>query len=415
MDFSGVKNFNLSYVHYLLEEYLRVIDFKFLEKFTNGNYEIISKCYDAFKRDNSSLILNCCFGNVSVDEETGLFCNSVGFKLSSEVIADGFFTSANTPEAKKVFDHVIEFFVVFLDFYSVVDNYKLPHKELSDWERPEFKKEGEYALIYPSCLDEILIKDRKIKENIKYEILNDVVYKNVKFNGSSEDLYKFYKIVYNNILKKEWLGFYKVSGDLYFELFNPEFIKNIRILRGVYDVILMQFNKSVKNYELKLKLLKRFKSFEKNEIDYLNSMPGVAIVKQIILIYIQLLKENKEKLRLLEVKNKLNNKEIIKNLEQKTIEQDEIFITKHKYRIGIDKDIECFKKIYLEIRENIEDEITKNMENKDVEFNGDSKDLYKFYNILYNKFSKKRWIYYFKIYDDIYFKLFNPKMLIYSC
>ena len=141
-EFYGNIHFDLDYVSILLDRYLRVLYIKAFKNFIPINQSnLYCRYYRSFYSNDSKLHLNYC-GVESVDEETGLFCNSVGFKLSSEAIADGFFTSANTPEAKKVFDHVIEFFVVFLDFYSVVDNYKLPHKELSDWERPEFKKEG---------------------------------------------------------------------------------------------------------------------------------------------------------------------------------------------------------------------------------------------------------------------------------
>ena len=300
--FYAKKHFDLDYVGVLLDEYLNTLrNSTYNSGWPVNTINFLVRYYEAFKSRNSKLFL--IFEGFENIDKTGLFSNMVGFELSDKVVDDGFFNFANTPEAILVFNQILEFFVVFIDFYRVVDGVVDEHQNFADelpkWARPKVKEEGEYALLYPGCFEEFKRQDSRIKKIIKEDIIKNMKDKDekfnyVKFNGESEDLKKFYEIVYNEILERKWIGSNSVCNDEYFKLFNPKMLKYINILKNISDAILLKFNEDCKFDDLQLELLKSFRSFKKSEIDYLNSMPGVAVVKQIILLYVEAVKEKKK-------------------------------------------------------------------------------------------------------------------------
>ena len=256
------------------------------------------------------------------------------------------------------------------------------------------------------------------------------MYLDVKYNGEREDLLKFYEKIYNAILEKRLFIDERLHKDSYFELFNPKNIRYIKILNGLYDndLILVKFIKDVDiakqnklierfksfnrkdindygNYIKFIKdvgnakqkeLIERFKSFNRKDINYLNCQLGVAVVKQIILIYLERVKQGKNGIK---------------------VGEDGIYKTEPtpRYSIFLDRDFsESIRNTKIENLLKNEIMKYKNLKLDNVKFNFEPGDLLEFYKAIYNVVLKNKinnnFIKLEVQYDDL-FKLFSPERL----
>lgn len=97
------------------------------------------------------------------------------FEIGKKAIDDGFFTFSNNDEAQFVFDQILEFFIVFLDFYSIADKYEPEYNKLPEYEQPVFDEEdgndeGKFALLYTDYVEnriEVLKRQERNLKNMK--------------------------------------------------------------------------------------------------------------------------------------------------------------------------------------------------------------------------------------------------------
>ena len=145
-----------------------------------------------------------------------------------------------------------------------------------------------------------IIKDKYLNikkfiedEIIKYEILD---FNDVAFNGTHEDLYKFYKKIYGGVLNSKSKNqiLFNIKTDDYFKLFSPEKLKKISLtIEDELRKIVLEFRKDI---EFKERELNRLQSLESNESDdsgFIHSDPFIAMIKQIVLIYFEFVKNDK--------------------------------------------------------------------------------------------------------------------------
>ena len=368
--------FDLDCINTLLDEYIEALRQKECSVDYGGECtnSIIHGCfnelYDVFISSYgfSKLSLQS-LSKISGNKETRLF-DSVVFKLSNEGMEKGenLFTVYRTFIAERVLNQILEFFVVFLDFYKA-----------------NVKKE--YGLLYANNdIDNVKRQDEKVNKYIKEITLRDnfnlilpnqniknkdIKYKNVAFNGESGDLLKFYGITYNKIvtdkdLQKEYPIFYAISNDEYFKLFNPENIENIRL--DDCNLILFTFKEDKFN-ESQSKLLE----FMSKDIERMSSKLSVSAVKQIILIYFEFVKRNTEEMDESNLQNRLYksyDKENIKDLEKKS---------EHVVK---EMNLDSVNDLFFETVGEKVKPLIKGI--KGVEFNGKPEDLLKFYEQAYD-------------------------------
>ena len=412
-------NFDLKYVRTLLNEYIEAleqkeygVDYGGNEDYNNHIHNLFRELCDVFRRGYySTLILND-IGEIGVDKETKMFGYSVVFKLNDIGMVKGarLFDVNKHFAAQNLLDRILEFFVVFLDFYKKANGDQESTEKLDKEVRPKLNVEGEYGLLYNNNSKEFAPQDEEIKDYIEdkvvYANLNGrrvyEKYKCVKFNGEFEDLFRFYKMIYEEIannenLKRKYHIFDEIYNDEYFKLFNPENIKDI-VTFNVNNSILFMFKKN-KLDESQSKLLKHFRSIYKGAIGYLNSRLSVSAIKQIIKIYFNFVDIKGVNLSELNLKNELYKKENIKWFE----EEDEYAVrTMNLSSVALDW---RFKAIGDKIRP-----VIKDIEVEGVEFNGKPEDLLKFYKKAYNilrekqVFPRARW-------DD--YILFDPENVKY--
>ena len=197
--YPNTGNFDLDYVGVLLDEYIKALKKKEYgvnydgdENYNSHIHGLFYNLYDVFEQGYSKLFLNS-FGEISVDKETKMFGYSVVFKFDNAGMTKGarLFDDNKNFVAQNVLDRILEFFVVFLDFYKEV-NYKQENTEqLAEEMRPKVNVEGEYGLLYNNNSKEFAVKEGEVGGYIEQKVIYNTPnistifekYKDVKFNG----------------------------------------------------------------------------------------------------------------------------------------------------------------------------------------------------------------------------------------